>query len=172
MMKAVVGPAAKEGLELSLLPAQLMTWEAWTNLHPDTTVLSFQTGYNRNYADNPYENYFTDSRLMFPVKPIAQAQLDVTLESKEPVILVRMGGKTKGYPISMLRVAANSTSDGVVSDQFAGNDLKFVPMDVEMNHFRVSDASDTPVPTAFSFGFEFQATHPDAEVFRPVLHRD
>ncbi len=37
-----------------------MTWAAWKSMHPETTVLSEQTGHARNYQSYPYGSYFSD----------------------------------------------------------------------------------------------------------------
>ena len=45
------------GKKLKLLPVVQSTWEAWKALHPDTGVVSFNTGHARNYVRNPYSTY-------------------------------------------------------------------------------------------------------------------
>jgi len=41
----------------TLLPVVQSTWAAWKALHPATTVVSFDTGFARNYNQYPYGNY-------------------------------------------------------------------------------------------------------------------
>ena len=45
------------------------TWAAWKQLHPETTVVSFDTGYQRNYDVYPYGNYraIDDTQILFPL---------------------------------------------------------------------------------------------------------
>jgi len=44
------------------------TWGEWRRDHPSTTVLSLDTGYERNYAEGAaYRDYFATDRLMFEV---------------------------------------------------------------------------------------------------------
>ena len=45
--RAVTGPMT--GTKLFTFPSTITTWSKWRKKHPDTTVLSFDTGYNRNY---------------------------------------------------------------------------------------------------------------------------
>jgi hypothetical protein len=45
---AVAGPLA--GKFLRLLPVPMTTWQSWKAEHPQTLVLSFQTGYKRDYS--------------------------------------------------------------------------------------------------------------------------
>ena len=40
----VVGPLGDSGVKLELIPVALTTWADWLALHPDTTVLSIETG--------------------------------------------------------------------------------------------------------------------------------
>jgi len=48
------------------------TWEKWRNQHPDTQVLSQDTGHARNYSNDPYGSYnpiggyYEDSSTLFP----------------------------------------------------------------------------------------------------------
>lgn len=163
MLAAVVGPAAQEGLELELLPAQLTTWESWSATHAKTTSLSFDTGHARNYDGNPYAGYFSSPQLMFPVKTQGEPAPDAdALPAKEPTIVVSLGGTLKGYPVSRLRAALVS---GAVTDEFAGRRFTFTEVDGGEGLYQVTDSAGGPVPAAFTFWFEFRAAHPKAEVF-------
>src|SRR5258708_30828470 len=59
--QAVTGPMA--GTSLELLPVSMTTWQDWKAEHPQTSVLSFQTGYKRDYARDPYRDFPLDHRL-------------------------------------------------------------------------------------------------------------
>ena len=56
------------GYQLDLIPFDLITWGDWKTLHPDTLVLTTDTGHIRSYATDPYGNYYTESQIMFPVE--------------------------------------------------------------------------------------------------------
>ena len=56
------------GYQLNLIPFDVITWGDWKTLHPDTLVLSTETGYIRSYATDPYGSYYTEPRIMFPVE--------------------------------------------------------------------------------------------------------
>ena len=56
------------GYQLDLVPFDLITWGDWKILHPDTLVLTTDTGFIRSYATDPYGNYYTEPRIMFPVE--------------------------------------------------------------------------------------------------------
>lgn len=165
MFAAVVGPAAEEGLELEMLPAQFTTWEAWSERFPDTTSLSFETGYRRNYGANPYTDYFQSSRLMFPVNPPGEEAADLAdLPNKEPVIIISIDGALKGYPVSRLKEALASGAKTLV-DEFQGKEITFTAVDDARETFQVTNEQGNAAPIAFSFWFKFRAAHPQAEIF-------
>ena len=66
--RPVIGRLAGSGLSLRLRSSVTTTWGEWRRLHPDTTVLSIDTGYERNYGEGvAYRDYFATDALMFPV---------------------------------------------------------------------------------------------------------
>ncbi len=58
---------------LDRIPAVKTTLKAWLAAHPNSKVMSTDTGYKRNYFNYPYGSYYTNKRLIFPV--INQEQL-------------------------------------------------------------------------------------------------
>jgi hypothetical protein len=106
-----------------LLPVVQSTWEGWRALHPDTTVVSFNTGFSRNYDRYPYGDYDQpgNTDLLFP-----HSFIDPRLPLKEVVLGVENKGVARAYPMSTLnsmgaRVAVNDDVNGrpvlVVSDK-------------------------------------------------------
>jgi hypothetical protein len=66
--KPVVGPLTGSGIELEVLPVTITSWQDWRTSHPDTKVLSLDTGYDRDYTPGkPYGEYFASKDVMFPV---------------------------------------------------------------------------------------------------------
>lgn len=70
---AIDGPHEGQGLEE--VRVVWTTWENWRDRHPETEVLSRETGYFRNYDRDPYGSYnprsgyyADDSSLVFPVR--------------------------------------------------------------------------------------------------------
>lgn len=56
--RAVCGPRARDGQSLETVPVLLETTMAgWRHLHPDTRVVSSETGYDRTYHRNAYSSY-------------------------------------------------------------------------------------------------------------------
>jgi hypothetical protein len=94
----VVGPLAEEDFRLRILPSVLATWEKWRNRHPDTRVLSLDTGYARPYRPGAaYADYFASDGLMFPVREGSRA-----LAPKARVFGLELEGLPKGYPLDRL----------------------------------------------------------------------
>lgn len=66
MAEGIVGPLTGEKLEL--VPVTMSRWSRWRAAHPDTLVLSADTGYdNRDYNLDYYAKYRDSDGLMFPV---------------------------------------------------------------------------------------------------------
>lgn len=81
-----------EGEVLREFPVTWTTWERWSDTHPETTVLSDETGYARDYADDPYGSYdptagfYADDSLIFsPYAPVDES----VLHPKEVVLGAR-----------------------------------------------------------------------------------
>jgi hypothetical protein len=98
----VVGPLARAGIRLTVLPVVVTSWREWRTEHPDTTVLDIQTGHARDYAPGrPYGRYFASPDTMFPVSPRSDQ-----LRTKDLVFAVRLGAAHKVYPLDTLRHAS------------------------------------------------------------------
>jgi len=83
--KPVVGPLVDKNIELATLPVETTTWGEWRTRHPNTQVLSINTGHSRNYDEGEaYKDYFADDDLMFPV-----LKLDSRLPNKARVFIPR-----------------------------------------------------------------------------------
>lgn len=80
----VVGPLAGQGIELERGSVVTTTWGEWKRRHPDTAVLSLQTGYDRDYSEGAaYRDYFATDALMFGVP-----ELDSRLKNKDEVFVL------------------------------------------------------------------------------------
>lgn len=55
LRRGICGPERRRFMET--VPAVEMTWEGWQALHPDTEVVSSDTGFNRNYSQHPNPEY-------------------------------------------------------------------------------------------------------------------
>lgn len=64
----VIGPLADKDIRLERLSVVTTTWGEWRQRHPDTLVLSLDTGHQRDYSEGEaYREYFATDRLMFTV---------------------------------------------------------------------------------------------------------
>jgi hypothetical protein len=85
----VVGPLVGKGIELETLYVVTTTWKEWRTRHPDTLVLSLDTGRERDYREGAaYRDYFATDRLMFTVP-----KLDRRLPNKAEVLALRLDGE-------------------------------------------------------------------------------
>jgi hypothetical protein len=143
------------GLDKSLqsLPVEVTAWADWRERHPQTTVMSPETGHVRDYDRNPYEGYADGEDLMFPVKPSSKR-----FAAKMPVL--GLWSETKS-----LAVPANAFGD---ADQ---------TFDVELNGKRASLSysaqhhsirvvkADEGVQWMYAYWFAWYAFHPDTTVY-------
>ncbi|NQW03985.1 MAG: DUF3179 domain-containing protein [Acidobacteria bacterium] len=80
--RPVVGALAGQPLTLEAFPVVTTTWGEWKEQHPQTTVLSIETGYDRDYGEGvAYREYFDSDRLMFRVP-----RPDTRLKNKAEVL--------------------------------------------------------------------------------------
>jgi len=164
LMRAVAGPAAKRGLRLRLLPAELATWSDWKRRHPDTTVLSDRTGYAREYRVDPYRDYSQNDRLAFPVE--SKRTKPARFHLKERMVLVELAGRRKAYAIrDVVRAAADR---GYLEDRLGPVRLRLV-YDKRSDTVRVAvrDGTAEPPGVAYMYWFILSAAWPQAELYEP-----
>jgi hypothetical protein len=149
MKQSVSGPMKGQWLEM--LPLTHTTWRAWLREHPDTAVLSTDTGYRRDYASYPYGAYATERGLYFPVSAKSRRY-----HPKERVLGVEVGG----YPFAEL-----SKTGGELGDRVGGREI-IVRFDWANDSARAFDAADHQLPTITGFWFAWFAFHPETEVFQ------
>ena len=86
--KPAVGPLVGRGIELERMSVVTTTWGAWQQRHPDSLVLSLDTGHQRDYSEGAaYREYFATDELMFNVP-----KLDRRLQNKDEVLGLLMAG--------------------------------------------------------------------------------
>lgn len=90
--KPVVGALAEKGIELTPREVVTTTWQEWRTMHPDTTVLSLETGHQRDYGEGvAYRDYFASDDLYFRVP-----QVDKRLKNKAEVLTLRIRPRAGG----------------------------------------------------------------------------
>ncbi len=101
--RPVVGPLVGSGLTLTARPIVTTRWSEWRRQHPQTTVVSLETGFTRDYSEGAaYRDYFSTDRLMFRT-PFD----DKRLPNKEEVLGVLVpaaggGRQALAFPASAL----------------------------------------------------------------------
>lgn len=104
---------AINGPELLNIPerAQVVetTWETWSRMYPETTLMTTETGFSRPYGTYPYGSFRTDQSLLFPVDNSG----DRRLHPKERVLGINVGEQSKVYPITRFGTGVNLISDRV-----------------------------------------------------------
>ena len=185
--EAVVGP--KTGVRLKLLPILQTTWAEWRKAHPQTTVLSLNTGFHRDYNRDPYLGYAQNPGLFFPVEPE-----DARLHPKERILGVILNGFAKAYPLKTLQklhllndtlggqsivLIASPDSDAVRvyfsrNHRFEGSSDNVVEADSKQRWIVSEDALSNPktgtrlerIPNVFvSFWFGWFAFYPDTQLY-------
>ena len=111
--KPVIGPLVGRGIVLERGYVVTTTWGEWRRRHPETLVLSPDTGHERDYREGvAYMDYFATDRLMFPV-----AERDGRLANKAEVLgLLLPGHGDKPLAITADHLAAHPLYHGVVGD--------------------------------------------------------
>ncbi len=88
--RPVVGALAGSDLQLVSHAAVTTTWGEWRTAHPDTTVLSLDTGHRRDYSEGAaYREYFATDDLYFRV-----SHVDTRLKNKAEVLTFRVPAAT------------------------------------------------------------------------------
>ena len=95
----VVGPLAGKGIVLDRGSVVTTTWGEWRRRHPDTKVLSLDTGHQRDYSEGAaYRDYFATDEVMFAVPA-----LDTRLKNKAEVFTVLLAA----HPDRPLAISAD-----------------------------------------------------------------
>lgn len=101
------------GTKLTPIPSTIISWADFREAFPDGKVLSRNTGYSRDYGNNPYIGYddINSSPFLF------NGDADGRLAPMERVVTVELGGETVAYPFSVLE------PEGVIADSVGGAEV-------------------------------------------------
>ena len=156
MGQAVTGPSAGE--TLTQIPVMHTTYGHWLERHPDTWVLSRDTGYKGiSYGQSPYRGYERSSRVWFPV-----ANRDQRFKAKTWVLGIELNGEARAYPFPEL-----AATNGEVIDELAGRALT---IRFEDGSAWAESSSGELLPAIRLFWFAWVAFHPDTDVFSAADH--
>lgn len=140
------------GQKLTIIPSDAVLYGDWKGKHPNTKILSKDTGFSRNYERDPYGNYYTNRDVSF-----GASFNDDRLHPKAFVLGIEINGQFKAYDNEALPV-------GETKDIFVGEDIT-----IEKNAIggvRMFIGPDKqPLPYVGAFWFSWLAVHPDTELF-------
>jgi len=152
-LTAVSGPHAGESLKH--LPFELTTFGEWRDEHPESDVLTFETGHQRNYKVNPYRRYFESDRLMFPV-----TSMDERLSPKTQVIGVRMGDTVRAYAVPDII----KKGKGRVEDKLDGKKTIILEARADKERIEIVKLPEE-AEAVHTFWFAWAAFHPETGLY-------
>ena len=148
--QAVTGPALGERLQP--LRSRITSWGEWKQEHPQTRVLSHDTGHDRPYGKDAYAGYAQTEKLLFPVPK------DSRYHPKMPTAGLRLAdGSARAYPAAEVLGAG-----GKVSERFGGHAVT-VAYDGDEGLFSIE--APPGVEVIEGYWFAWAAFHPETEVF-------
>ena len=142
------GSLVGQGIRLEILPVVLTTWGDWHARHPDSTVLSLDTGFARNYGPGvAYAEYNSSPNTWFNV-PIR----DERLAAKDHVYVVRVEESLTAYPTAVLAartlvedqvgglaIVVVATANGKGGRSYEAGDVRFAMADPAANTLTDTD---------------------------------
>ena len=152
MGQAVSGP--RKGERLIPVPIEHTTWEDWKKQHPQTEVLSKDTGFSRAYGRSPYGDYDENGDIYFPLS-FRSSQY----HPKERVIGVEFNGEFKAYPFAEL-----SQVKSPLEETFAGQKFT-LDFNNETRNGIIRDPQGKVLPSLNAFWFAWYTFHPETEIF-------
>jgi len=154
LREAVTGP--RLGQRLDVLSSTLTRWGKWRARHPETLVLTTETGHLRDYSRDPYEDYYRQRSGVFGFLRAGPGE-----EDKELVVGVEVGGASRAYSLSQVKGLRRLRDPG------PGGPLE-LDYRAEDDRLQVTDASGTPIPYIVTYWFVWKAFHPETRRLRPA----
>lgn len=156
----VVGPAVNQSLDR--IPAVKTTLANWLEAHPDSQILSPDTGYERNYFRYPYGSYDTNETLVFPARN--QNQLDhhpkaivsYIWESDDRTPHNEFSGRSHAFIHDELRQTGEQLMDW-------GDRQIRARWDDDLDTVMVEELNGDRIPSSTAFAFVYPAFFGDME---------
>jgi hypothetical protein len=150
--EAVAGPMT--GAKLTVLPSTLTTWKKWRKKHPDTQVLSLETGYERDYSRDPYQSYYDrPGGGFFSFFKPAPGE-----EARMLVAGVALDGASKAYPLELLRKKKTLT------DTLGGKKLTFT-FDPDSDQLTIRDEAGGEIPFITAYWAVWKGMYPETQLY-------
>jgi hypothetical protein len=160
-LRAVSGPAAQAGVVLKQLPAELTLWGDWLARHPETTVLSLETGFTREYDADTYGNYYDRGMLRFPTAPRPSTD-GLALMARCLAVQSTAGWRIYPHAYLLERIGAGASwgQDGLVFTVARGTASIIQP------ELHVADSTGASMISTPGLWFALQTFLPDAVLVR------
>jgi cytochrome c biogenesis protein CcdA len=139
---AINGPSV--GTKLKIYPSVITTFSQWREAHPDSLVLSRDTGSQRDYTQDPYAGYYDSHEVLFPTD-----FNDTVTHPKERVL----GLEVEGNYIAFKKESLTSREE-----VFAGHFIQVKRTGDSIEFF--IDNNEEAHPFVEGFWFSWQAVHP------------
>jgi hypothetical protein len=140
----------KRGEQLPVYPSAMTTWDQWRSAHPNTLVLSTDTGHaTYSYKETPYGDYATNDTLMFPVSIV-----DARRHPKLEIVGAEIDGQPVAYDLEYLRRA------GTIEDEVADKKIRVKLGDDGMIVITQTDTKQS-WPAHRMFWFAWYSFHPN-----------
>jgi len=107
---AFAGPL--RGQQLVSVPLRMTDWQSWRNMHPDSLVLSLDTGFEKEYDTDHYVDYRGSERLF------AGGKIDPRLHPKRVVYGFEVDGGAIAFDAELL------TGNELFQEEIAGLNLQ------------------------------------------------
>ncbi len=155
LQRAITGPLT--GAVLAMLPAEHSTWEHWRTEHPNTLVLSQDTGFKRDYGLDPYREYVEDGRPTFLSSRDSKMPRH-KIGPMEPVLGVNIGGTQKAYPFSLLKKKPDQFADHV------GDTTLGIHFDRASKTAYITTEAGEGLPSITVYWFAWQSFYPPTQI--------
>jgi len=149
---AIVGELV--GTKLTPISIDTVSWGEWKAAHPDSEVLSKNTGHIRLYGTDPYGSYYNDSFLFFPVN-----EVDNRIHAKTVVFGIEIDGNFQAYREDDLVEA------GTITDQINGVSILVERKEGGIVTVTNLDTNEEIIKER-DFWFAWYAFHPNTELYQ------
>lgn len=146
--EAVLGP--ETGTRLAIIRSDTVLFSDWVAKHPNTRVLSEDTGAFRNYGSDPYGDYYTDTSVSF-----GATFNDDRLHPKRFVLGIEIDGSYKAYDQEALPT-------GETIDTFNGETITITKSAIDEVTMSINGKELSYIG---GFWFSWLAVHPDTELW-------
>lgn len=141
------------GYELKEISIDTVVWRDVKKYHPDSEILSQETGISRNYGRDPYGSYYEDSFLIFPVN-----NEDNRVHPKTVIFGIEVNGNYKAYK-----------EDDLIKLKIINDEVNSVKIKIERDEAGIVKIinlkTEEEIVKERVFWFSWYAFHPETELY-------